>query len=73
MLVEGEIGSGGTNHVENFFAFDHVIPNRGATEIDVEIREAIRDAHQAVLLDGGPEEEKKNIEGEEEEEEAKEA
>ena len=55
MLVEGEVGSGGTNHVEYFFAFDDVIPNRGAAKVDVKISEAISDAHQTVLLHGGSE------------------
>ena len=52
LLIQREIGRGGTNHVEDLLSFEYVIPNGGAAEINVKIGEAVGDSHQTILFNG---------------------
>ena len=53
LLVGLQVGLCGRDQPEHFLAFEDVIPDRRASEIDVEVGVAAFDAHQAVLLDFG--------------------
>ena len=53
LLVLLQVGLCGRDQPEHFLAFEDVIPDRRASEIDVEVGVAAFDAHQAVLLNFG--------------------
>lgn len=54
MYVRSQIVLGGSRKPEPLFTGDNVVPHRTAAKVDVEVREAALDAHDAVLPDLGP-------------------
>ena len=53
LLVGLQVGLCRRDQPKHFLAFEDVIPDRRASEIDVEVGVAAFDAHQAVLLNFG--------------------